>query len=270
MATSFDHDSVVSRSSSQVWSEEGCPEATGKTLFPYLNTSALSDEDRSVLEATLISDTQKMIELFALTDTIIVQNLKADVTEVKNYVLDLVSSLGDEKYIAKLEKADTIPHIFVALRPYKSFLNHKIVNKIVTFFGSDEDKNIMEDYQIEFSKFCRRCAFEIPCNKLSSARSEQKIVSVKLTSKGSSLCVAVLTRDTIASILGMKPWELYLCSIEEGCMCLRFFLSAKVFAQFFPPTVSQLASLCEAGISILEDVALTNIKRYILMFISPV
>ncbi len=254
----------------QYLSEKGCPEATGKTLFPYLNTPALSDEDRLVLEATLTSDTEKMIRLFALTDSTILQNLKADVTEVKNLVLTLVSSSKEEKYIAKLEKADTIPHIFVALRPYKSFLNYEIVNIIVAKFGSDEDKKIMEDYQIEFSKFCRRCAFEIPCNKLSSARSEQKIVSVKLTSKGSSLCVAVLTRDTIASILGMKPWELYLCSIEEGCMCLRFFLSAKVFAQFFPPTVSQLASLCEAEISILEDVALTTTKRYILMSILPV
>ena len=249
---------------------EGCPEATGKTLFPYLNTPALSDEDRSVLEATLTSDTLKMIELFALTDTAILQNLKADVTEVKNYVLGLVSSLGEEKYIAKVEKADTIPHIFVALWPYKSFLNHKIVNNIVTFFGSDEDKKIMEDYQIEFSKFCRRCAFEIPCNKLPSSRKDQKILSVKLTSEGSSLRDAILAKETIVSIFGVKHWALRLCSIEKGCMCLRFFLSAKVFAQFFPPTVSQLASLCEAGISILEDVALTNIKRYILMFISPV
>ncbi|XP_064383163.1 uncharacterized protein LOC135331836 isoform X2 [Halichondria panicea] len=236
---------------------EGCPEATGKTLFPYLNTPALSDEDRSVLEATLTSDTLKMIELFALTDTAILQNLKADVTEVKNYVLGLVSSLGEEKYIAKLEKADTIPHIFVALWPYKSFLNHKIVNNIVTFFGSDEDKKIMEDYQIEFS---RRCAFEIPCNKLPSSRKDQKILSVKLTSEGSSLRDAILAKETIVSIFGVKHWALCLCSIEKGCMCLRFFLSAKVFAQFFPPTVSQLASLCEAGISILEDVALTNIK----------
>ena len=35
-------------------------------------------------------------------------------------------------------------------------------------------------------------------------------------------------------------------------MCLRFLLSAKAFAKFFPPTASQLTSLCEAGISILK------------------
>ncbi len=184
--------------------------------------------------------------------------------------MGLFSSLGEEKYIAKLEKADTIPHIFVALW---SFLNYKIVNNIVNFFGSDEDKKIRRSWRItklNLANFVARCAFEIPCNKFPSSRKDKKILSVKLTSEGSSLRDAILAKETIVSIFGVKHWALRLCSIEKGCMCLRFFLSAKVFAQFFPPTVSQLASLCEAGISILEDVALTNIKRYILMFISPV
>ena len=34
----------------QYLSDEGCPEADGKTLFPYLNTPNLSDEDRMILE----------------------------------------------------------------------------------------------------------------------------------------------------------------------------------------------------------------------------
>ncbi len=236
-------------------SENGCPEATdGKTLFPYLNTPALSDEDRSILEATLRSDTQKMIEFFALTDTTIAKNLKEDVTVVKNFVLDLISSLDEQDYIAKLEKADTIPSIFVALRPYKSFLNYNIVNSIVTTFGSKEDNKIMKDYITAFSQFCRRSAFEIPCNIFLKSRKEQKILSVKLPSKGcSSLRDALSAKETIASILGVKEWALRLCSIEEGCMCLRFLFSAKAFAQFFPPTASQLTSLYEAGISFLEN-----------------
>ncbi len=223
----------------QYLSEEGCPEATGETLFPYLNTPALSDEDQSVLEATLISDTQKMIELFALTDTTIVQNLKADVTEVKNCVLDLVSSLRDKKYIAKLEKANTIPHIFVALRPYQSFLNYKIVNSIVKIFGSDKENKIMKDYIIAFSKFCRRFAFKIPCNAFpTSSRKNRTILSVILTSEGySSLRDAISAKDTIASILGVNQWEFRLCTIKETAS--------------YPSTISQL------------DVAPTTTKRYI-------
>ncbi len=236
----------------QYLSENGCPKATGKTLFPYISTPALSDEDRSVLEATLRSDTQKMIELFAFTDATIANNLKKDVTVVKIFVLDLVSSLEKEDCITQIKKADTIPHIFVALLPCKSFLNYKIVHSIVSTFGSDEDNKIMKDYITAFSKFCRRSAFEIPRNIFPKSK-DQRILSVKLSSKGcSSLRDAMSAKETIASILGVKEWGLRLCSIEEGCMCLRFLLSAKAFAKLFPPTVSQLTSLCEAGISILN------------------
>ena len=233
-------------------SKNGCPEATGKTLFPYLKTPALSDEDRSVLEATLRKDTQKMIELFALTDTTIAKNLKEDVALVQNFVINLVSSLEKEDCIRQIKRADTIPKIFVALTPCKSFLNYKIVDSIVSTFGPDDNKKIMKDYVTAFNKFCRRSAFEIPCNIFPKSK-DQNILSVKLTSKGcSSLCDAISAKETIASIFGLNEWELHLCSIEEGCMCLRFLLSAKAFAKFFPPTASQLTSLCEAGISILK------------------
>ncbi len=238
----------------QYLSENGCPEATGETLFPYLKTPALSGEDRSVLEATLRSDTQKMIELFAFTDATIADNLKKDVTVVKVFVLNLVSSLEKEDCIMQITKADTIPRIFVALTPCKSFLNYKIVHSIVSTFGSDEDKTNMKDYITAFSKFCIRSAFEIPRNIFPKSKSkDQKVLSVKLSSKGcSSLRDAISAKETIASILGVKEWALRLCSIEEGCMCLRFLLSAKAFAHLFPPTASQLTSLCEAGISILN------------------
>ncbi len=107
-------------------SKNGCPEATGKTLFPYLKTPALSDEDRSVLEATLRKDTQKMIELFALTDTTIAKNLKNDVALVQNFVINFVSSLENEDCIRQIKRADTIPKIFVALTPCKSFLTTRL------------------------------------------------------------------------------------------------------------------------------------------------
>ncbi len=230
----------------QYLSENGCPEATDKALFPYL-------------EATLISDTQKMIELFALTDTAIAKNLKEAVTVVKNLVLDLVSCLEEDEYIAKIEKADTIPSIFVALRPYKSFLNYNIVNSIVTTFGSEEETKIMKDYVSAFGEFCRQSAFEIPRNIFPSSLQsrDENVLSVKLTSKGcSSLRDVISVKQTIASILGLKGWALRLCSIEEGCMCLRFLLSAKAFAQLSVPTPSQLTSLCEAGITIQAGITI--------------
>ncbi len=256
----------------QYLSKNSCPKATGETLFPYLNTPALSDEDRSILEATLRKDTQEMIELFASTDTTIAENLKKDVALVKNFVLDMISSSDEKEYIAQLELADTIPSIFVALRPYKSFLNYKIINSIVLKFAIDskneKDKMIMmimKDYVIAFDNFCKRSAFQIPRNifpSLPESRNGTNILTVKLTSSGySSLRDVISAKDTIASIFNVNEWTFRLCNIEDGCLCLRFLFPAKAFAQLFPPTVSQLASLCEAGISIFQD-APTTVERY--------
>ena len=75
----------------QYLSDEGCPEATGKTLFPYLNTPNLSEEDRMILEESLVSATMDLRALFAETDTSIAQNLHADIMIGKNFALDLVS-----------------------------------------------------------------------------------------------------------------------------------------------------------------------------------
>ncbi len=211
-----------------------------------------------------------MIELFARADTAIAKNLKEDVAKedvavVKNFVLDMISSSDKKEYIAKLELADTIPSIFVALRPYKSFLNYKIVNSIVLQFGSEKDKMIMKDYVIAFDNYCKRSAFEVPRNifpSLPESRNGTNILTVKLISRGySSLRDVFSAKDTIASIFNVNVWTFHLCSIEDGCLCLRFLISAKVFAQLFPPTVSQLASLCEAGISIFQD-APTTVERY--------
>ena len=209
-----------------------------------------------------------MIDLFAFTDATIADNLKKDVNVVKIFVLNLVPLESH----SEIKEADTIPKMFVALTPYKSFLNYKIVDKIASTFGSEENKKIMNDYVTAFNKFCRRSAFEIPRNvfpSLSKSKND-KILTMKLTSSGymnSFLRDAILAKETIASIFGVKKWELHLSSIEDGCMCLRFLLSANAFAQLYPPTVSQLASLCKAGISIYEDVAPTTVERYIIIII---
>ena len=217
----------------QYLSKNSCPKATGETLFPYLNTPALSDEDRSILEATLRKDTQNMIELFARADTAIAKNLKEDVAVVKKFVLDMISSSDEKEYIAQLELADTIPSIFVALRPYKSFLNYKIVNSIVLEFGSEKDKMIMKDYVIAFDNFCKRSAFEIPRNifpSLPESRNGTNILTVKLTSSGySSLRDVISAKDTIASIFNVNPWTFHLCSIEDALTTVeRYYMTDTV------------------------------------------
>ena len=244
----------------QYLSDKGCPEASGKTLFPYLDKTGLSEEDRLVLENTLVSETNDLKTLFAHTDTYIAQNLYASVAKVKNFALDLVRDLEQEENEAKIETATTIPEIILALQPYKSYLNYEIIDSIATEFGSPETLAEMQKYVKAFNNFCKRSAFELPINALPKqvSKSNQKIISVKLRKEGfASLRNAVTVRQILASILGVKTWILNLCSIEGGCV-VRFLVPAAVMSKILPlsPTVkSALKDTDISSISIEDEQA---------------
>ena len=234
-------------------SEEGCPKATGKTLFPYLNTPNLPEEDRTVLEFNLISATKDLIMLFAQTDTYIAENLCADITIVKNFVLDLVRDMAQEENEAELKRATLIPEIILALCPYKSFLNYGIIESIANKFGTPDISAVMQKYVIAFNDFCKRSAFELPVNVLPNKvnKRKEKILSVKLTKRGvASIRDIVSVQLNMATILGVKPWALKICSIEKGCLCVRFLVPAAVMNKILPLSPDKKSALRYAGISI--------------------
>ena len=237
----------------QYLSEEGCPKATGKTLFPYLSTPNLSEEDRTVFEFNLISATKDLKMLFTKTDTYIAKNLCADVTVVKNFALDLVRDMEQEDNEAKLEAATTIPEIILGLHPYKSFLNYEIIENIANEFGTPDIRAEMQKYVAAFDDFCKRSAYELPVNVLPKKvnKKKEKILSVKLTKRGlASIRDIVSVQLNMATILGVKTWALNICSIEKGCICVRFLVPAAVMSKILLLSPDKKNALRDANISI--------------------
>ena len=237
----------------QYLSEEGCPKATGKTLFPYLDTPNLSEEDRAVLEFNLISATKDLKLLFTKTDTYIAKNLCADVTVVKNFALDLVRDMEQEDNEAKLEAATTISEIILSLHPYKSFLNYEIIENIANEFGTPDICDEMQKYVAAFNDFCKRSAYELPVNVLPKKvnKRKEKILSVKLTKRGvASIRDIVSVQLNMATILGVKTWSLKICSIEKGCVCVRFLVPEAVMIKILSLFLDKKNALRDAGISI--------------------
>ena len=252
----------------QYLSEEGCPEATDdKTLFPYLNARSLSEEDKMVLEGDLVCAARDLRKLFACTDTAIAKDLSADVTLVKNFALDLVRDFDQDENEEALVKASTIPEIILALRPYKSFLNYGIIESIVNEFGSPQNHAVMQKYVTEFYKFCERSAFEIPVSVLPKKlkKMKEKVLTVKLTKRyHTSLMDVVGVQQRMASILGVKYWALRICSIEEGCVCVRFLVPVAVIRRIFPLSATKERALRDAKISIvmgMDDCQYTDSTR---------
>ena len=237
-------------------SDEGCPKAADKTLFPYLNTQGLSEEDRMVLEQSLVWSAEDLRKQFALTDTYIAENLHADVTLVKNFVLDLVRDMKQKENIAKIKEADSVSKIILALQPYKSFLNYDIIESIVSRFGSTEICAEMQKYVTAFTEFCKRSAFEVPIDVLPKKvkNGNEKVISVKLIKEDyDSLEKVFSARRKMASILGVNKWVLNICSIEDGCVCVRFLVPAAVMSKIFPLSPDKKNALRAAGINIGEE-----------------
>ena len=235
----------------QYLSDEGCPEKSGKTLFPYLDTKRLSKQERMVLEDTLVIAAKDLIKLFAQTDNYIAQNLGANVTQVKNFALDLVKEFQCEENEAELRKATTIPEIILSLQPYKSFLNYDIIESIVDEFGSPEIKKKMQDYVTAFSNFCKRSAFELPISVFSKKLDmEEVLLSVKVRKKDLvSLGDIISVRKKMASILKVRTWAFQLCSIEDGCVCVRFLVPFMVISKIHPLSPAKKRALSKANIS---------------------
>ena len=237
-------------------SDEGCPEATGRTLFPYLNTQSLSEEDRMELEQSLVLSAQDLRQHFAFTDTYIAENLHADVTLVKNFVLDLVRNGKQKENIAKIEEADSISNIILALQPYKSFLNYDIIESIASKFGSTEICAEMQKYVTAFTEFCKRSAFEVPFNVLKKKveNGNEKVISVKLTKEDKDSLEKVFSaRRKMASILGVNKCVFDVCSIEDGCLRVRFLVPAAVMSKILPLSPDKKSALRDAGIKIAEE-----------------
>ena len=145
----------------------------------------------------------------------------------------------------------------MALQPYKSFLNYEIIESIVLKFGSPEDGLVMQKYVTAFDNFCKRNVFELPNNyvlpKKGRARQE-RVFSVKLLNKGlASLRNVVSVRQRMATILGVRKWALKICSIEEGCVCVRFLVPAAVMSKILSLSPDKKSALRDAGISVCEE-----------------
>ena len=229
------------------------------SLFPYLDYSALTRNEKIVIESRLIDDTKKMICLYANTEDSLIMSLSSkniDVPRLRNYAGNFISEEGTEEQVGKLKQSSTISEIFDALYPFKSFFHYEVIENIVQVFGSFTDHKLMDEYILKFNEFCERSVFQVPPNifRDSDPKPGDKVFQVKFLKKGqTSLRDIASVRRRVASILGIEVFALQLCCITDGCVCLRFLIFAKVAEKVFPLSQSQVRALQDIQIRIVDS-----------------
>ena len=259
----------------QFFSKAGCPKAVScvteqQPMFPYLDTKMLRIKDRRELESRLVREMGDMICLFARFRSSMIDSFESQKLEVKR-VVDFVLSLGklaslcpkalSEKDEGHLRESKSILDVFSALLPYTSFFHYRIIETLVSTFGTLQDGEKLKQYVAAFNRFCKRSVFEVPPNVFRCAieKSEDKVFSIKyITEATPSLGEIVVVHGKIAEVLGVSSWALQLCSIEKGCVCLRFWIPPRVADHVLPVSQSQQAALNDIGVRILDQVEVTE------------
>ena len=231
-----------------------CPKAnsTSDSVFPYLDTSSLSDNERMTLFGKLHGETKKIIKsfgdlVFQLRKSLVEESVNP--RDIATYIHTISrSSLQSLEAKEITSFNDIIDHLLQ--NNYMSFFNYFIIEYIISIYEIQETRTKLEDYKEKFKTFCQRSVFEVPQNVFGIVPNGGKKVAFKVTSemvnftstsepdddsspkfpsvKKSSETLKLSLIDTldiqekVTKALGLQTGELVFLSASKGCITLTF------------------------------------------------
>ena len=219
--------------------------------------SELGEDDKENITDQLQSLEKIIHEKFLKLGELLLQSLKARKIEPKSIINTLsqceVYSTEKECKVKLLQlhnkdllETKDIYDIFLIISPYYSWFDYELFKKIVNTHGSDEDKEIMEQYCQDFTEYCKR----IPCVEFQendSKSSRQTKIKFKLDFDIKSLNVYEIKciQRNIAKILKLQSSVLVLSTIQDGCMALEFLVPSHIATQLVQLVMDKKATLCK-------------------------
>ena len=153
----------------------------------------------------------------------------------------------------EIKRAENVDEVFSILSSYYSFFNYVIIEKLIDWFGTTEDKKLLETYTENFKKFCKRRTFECPPNKFGHINKGKTNLIMKVEEswdpkEGCPLENVLHLRNSLADILEVELETLLLCQIQKGCVELLFQVPSFVEEDIFPLSMEQERSLTFVGV----------------------
>ena len=282
----------LSESSSEAvsLSPKSTPDSVSATArsFSYINIGKLSYQARIALESKLLKDSDDIMSKFGDLIHHTVNSIVACVS-VKELRIRL-SSLGAYRptresvpllrnQLDEIERAEDVLSVLCILDKYYSFFNYGIIEKLIGWFGTPEDKERLQTYTENFKRFCKRRTFECPPDIFGHTVDNGKtnlVVKVEESwdpREGCSLENVRRLCNSLADILEVEPETLYLCRIDKGCVELLFQVPSFVQEDIFPLSIKQEQSLTSIGVTRLTcesymflqspEVCLQKVQNYL-------
>ena len=152
----------------------------------------------------------------------------------------------------------SLAELFLAIFPYCSWFNHLLVENIIETFCEDDDKLLQkwEKFKGRFTKYCEARLCKCPLDQFGDDHQYADMIPVimKIDSKWKTVRVSQfeVIRDTIAQILNIKPYNLYLRAVHNGCVELTFHIPNFVATKCLPPSAEQITGLNNEGITFIQ------------------
>ena len=234
--------------------------------FPYLDVRRLSEQEELALHCKLLKQSDKIMHEFNDLTHYTIKSIDSSCVSVKELhtrlsglgtyspIYEQVPLLRDQ--LDKIERAENVEGVFSILHKYYSFFNHVIIEKLIGWFGTPEDKKRLETYVENFKTFCKRRIFECPPDIFGPIDERKTNLVVKVEeswgpAKACPLETVLRLRISLGDILGVNPWTLNLCRIDAGCVELLFQIPSFVEEDIFPLSRVQEKSLTSVRVATL-------------------
>ena len=242
------------------------------TVFPYLNMTGMTEQQKHSLQRKLWKDTKDIMTKFSHVWNDTIKSLKDNPDVTVETLLLLVSTfhaykpvytqkplLRDE--LKEIGKCTTIDGVFSILMKYCSFFNYGIIKNIVARFGKPADKRRLEKYTEHFELFCKRRIAECPPNVYGHPSEGRSNLVLKTEdswdprgetrgeTRGSTIQQVLDLEISVIEVLGFEPETFHLCRIDDGCIELLFQVPSFVEEDIFPLSVEQERALTSVGVA---------------------
>ena len=252
----------------------GCPKPDKDAVVPVLSETASANTSlhHFHLEAQREHETKQMSTAYAslVDETCKSIKKKVGVEEFALWLKQLeafnrVSSHSDPtptllaQQIDEVSQAGSMERVFLILSDYWSWFNYYLLEEIINKYGDEDDRRRRDDFKEKFSTFAHNRIIEFSQHPMifGAAVGDGKTrvpLLFKVDKNWDSVHINQLAEihRNLADILEVNPHTLYLASIRQGCILMKFLVPSSVAQAVFPLSASQKDALAASDVMLVK------------------
>ena len=231
----------------------GISAEVAKLSFPHIKCVAPNERTRLELEQRLRMESKDIIMEFRILRNKFFVSLEKQEIPIKT----LCRFLREELQDCIDTKVATFEDVLDFIEKKSTFYDYQLVKYLIKLTGAEVDKQLLKNYEMEFSHYAQRRIYECPETlvhdspglKGSDADSSSQL-HIKLDSIYDQCTLQELKelQLRLCSILHLSIYVCRLKDVKQGCFMLTFIIPHCVQENIFPLTVQQKLSLSLMGV----------------------